>query len=76
MRAVIDIPDSLYRKLKATAARQRCSVNALILRGIKTQLSLSIQLGTRIRLPIVRSKRPGSLRLILRQIFQATQPPG
>jgi hypothetical protein len=57
--------DSLYRRLKSAAALRGCSVKDLVLRGVKAELQVH---GGRhrkkpVRLPIIASKRPGSLRL-------------
>jgi hypothetical protein len=65
MRTTVDIPDSLYRRLKSAAALRGCSVKDLVLRGVKAELQVH---GGRhrkkpVRLPIIASKRPGSLRL-------------
>jgi len=57
----VDISDAAYRRLKAIAAEQGCSVKELILRGAENQLDTRKR--NRIRPPIVRSKRPGTLHL-------------
>ena len=62
MRTAVDIPDETYRKLKSKAARQGRSVRALILRGVHRELALP-QGRRRIRLPLVRSRRPGTLEI-------------
>ena len=69
MRTTVDIPDAAYRRLKARAAEQGCSVKELILRGVETQLETR-KTTNRIRLPIVRSKRPGTLHLTNEQIYE------
>ena len=65
MRTTVDIPDSLYRRLKSAAALRGCSVKDLVLRGVKAELQ--VRGGRRkqksVKLPIIASKRPGSLRL-------------
>jgi hypothetical protein len=38
MRTTVDIPDSLYRRLKPTESTQGCTVKELVLRGIKCEL--------------------------------------
>jgi len=38
MRTTVDIPDPIYRRLKAEAAMQGCSVKELVLRGVKAEL--------------------------------------
>ncbi|HWY06558.1 MAG TPA: hypothetical protein VNY24_06830 [Candidatus Acidoferrales bacterium] len=71
MRITIDIPDALYRNLMAKAAREKRPVEELILRSVETMLLLrETKKGRRVTLPIVRSKRPGSLRIDNDKIFQ------
>jgi predicted alpha/beta hydrolase len=65
----VDIPEEFYRRLKASAAERGCSVKELILRGVESQLATRKR-SSRIRLPIVRSKRPGTLRLTNEQIYE------
>jgi hypothetical protein len=74
VRTTVDIPDAAYRRLKARAAEQGCSVKELILRGVETQLETR-KTANRIRLPIVRSKRPGTLHLTNEQIYEITPFP-
>ncbi len=69
MRTTVDIPDAAYRRLKASAAEQGCSVKELILRGVESQLETG-QRRRRIRLPIVRSKHPGTLHLTNEQVYE------
>jgi hypothetical protein len=69
MRTTVDIPDGTYRKLKSRAVRQGCSVKELILRGVEKELAVA-RAGRRVRLPIVRSKEPGSLRITNEQIYE------
>jgi hypothetical protein len=62
MRTTVDIPDVLYRQLKAKALKENRSVKELILRGVVGELrSKSGKKGRRVSLPLVPSKRPGSL---------------
>ncbi len=71
MRTTVDIPDPLYRRLKSRAARERRSVKELILRGVEGELEPRRQKTKRkISLPLIRSKRPGSLRLDNAKIFE------
>jgi hypothetical protein len=71
MRITLDIPDALYRELMAKAAREKRSVEELILRGVETGSSLPrAKSGRRVTLPIIRSKRPGSLRLDNAKIYE------
>lgn len=62
MWTTVDIPDALYRELKSKAAREKRSVNELILRGVELILNKGPRKSRkRIRLPLIRSKRPGTL---------------
>ncbi len=62
MRTTVDIPDVVYRELKAKAVRENRSVKELILRGVEVELrSKAAKKGKRVSLPLVPSKRPGSL---------------
>jgi len=62
MRTTVDIPDTIYRELKAKALRENRSVKELILRSVEIELrSKIVKKGTRVSLPLVPSKRPGSL---------------
>jgi len=70
MRTTVDIPDALYRELKGKAASEGRSVKKLILRGVEGELCVGPKKGRRVSLPIVRSKRPGSLRLDNARIFE------
>jgi hypothetical protein len=65
MRTTLDIPDGLYRELKARAAHQGTSVKELVLRGIHAEMKgeESVSNRGRIKLPIIRSKKPGRLKL-------------
>jgi hypothetical protein len=72
MRTTVDIPDPLYRRLKSRAARERRSVKELILRGVQGELEPRRKRSARrrISLPLIRSKRPGSVRLDNAKIFE------
>jgi len=72
----VDIPDSTYRQLKAKAALRGCSVKELILRGVETELNgeTRAQIKGRVALPLVKSKRPGWLRLNNKTIHEILLP--
>jgi hypothetical protein len=71
MRTTIDIPDPLYRQLKSRAAREGCSVKQLILRGVEGELQVSHKpRRRRITLPLIASKRPGTLEIDNAQIYE------
>lgn len=70
MRTTVDIPDPTYRKLKSKAAAQGLSVKDLILHGVEKELETGSRPKKHVRLPIVRSKRPGTLHLTNEQIYE------
>ena len=75
MRTTVDIPDRIYRQLKSRAAREGSSTRALILRGVKEVLkSERGKAGIPVSLPIVRSKRPGSVALDNASIYDIVFP--
>jgi len=71
MRTTVDIPDPLYRELKGKAATEGRSVKELILRGVEAELRPNRRKrGRRVSLPLIRSKRPGSLQLDNAKIYE------
>ena len=75
MRTTVDIPDRIYRQLKARAARDGSSTRALILKGVQEVLKADRRkAGTHVSLPIVRSKRPGSVALDNATIYDIAFP--
>jgi hypothetical protein len=71
MRTTVDIPDPMYRELKGKAASEGRSVKELILRSVEHELRGRRGGGPcRVTLPIVPSKRPGSLKLDNAKIFE------
>ena len=75
MRTTVDIPDKIYRQLKSRAAREGSSTRALILRGVREVLKSEHQkTGIPVSLPIVRSKRPGTVVLDNARIYDIAFP--
>jgi len=75
MRTTIDIPDAVYRQLKSRAARDGSSTRALILKGVREVLkSERRSAGAPVSLPLVRSKRPGTLALDNAAIYDIAFP--
>lgn len=71
MRTTIDIPDPVYRRLKSRAATEGSSAKELILRGVKQVLKENPRRSRkRVKLPIIRSKYPGTLELDNDKIFE------
>lgn len=76
MRTTVDIPDSVYRRLKTEAAHRGCSVKELVLRGVKAELEggKPARKLQAVKLPIIESKRPGWLHLTNHQINEILFP--
>lgn len=76
MRTTVDIPDAIYRRLKSRAASEGRSTKALILRGVKEVLkNTRRKAGRQVSLPIVRSRRPGSVELDNARIYELVSFP-
>jgi plasmid stability protein len=76
VRTTVDIPDQMYRRLKGRAAREGRSAKELILRGVEQMLASERRsAGRRVTLPIVRSKRPGSVTLDNDRIYEVISFP-
>lgn len=70
MRTTIDIPDRLYRRLKARAASEGKPAKALILGAVEHALaSKPAPAGKKVMIPLIRSKRPGTLQLDNARIY-------
>jgi hypothetical protein len=65
MRTTVDIPDAIYRQLKAQAAREGSSAKKLILRGVEQVLrgNSPKSSGKRVKSPVIPSKRPGTMQI-------------
>ena len=70
MRTTVDIPDPLYRRLKAKAAKESTTVKQIILLSVEKELQTRARKKDRIQLPIVKSKKPGTLHLTNEQIYE------
>jgi hypothetical protein len=76
MRTTIDIPDAMYRRLKARAAGEGRSAKALILQGVEQVLKAKPDTpGRHVKLPLVQSRRPGSLRIDNARIYDVISFP-
>ena len=76
MRTTIDIPDALYRRIKARAATEGRPAKALILQAVEQALTpTAVGNGRPVSLPIVRSKRPGTMRLDNARIYDVISFP-
>jgi len=76
MRTTVDIPDDLYRRLKAESAHRGCSVKTLVLKGVKLELENSRHSGKRkiVKLPVIKSRKPGWLDLTNSKINEILFP--
>jgi hypothetical protein len=64
MRTTVDLPDTLFRKMKATAALRGVSLKQFITDAIEAEISKPPGgRRYRVKLPLIRSKRPGTLDL-------------
>jgi hypothetical protein len=76
MRTTVDIPDTVYRLLKSRAASEGSSAKQLILRGVEQILKEPLRKrGRRVKLPLVRSKHPGTLHLDNAKIYEVISFP-
>jgi len=76
MRTTIDIPDAMYRRLKARAAGEGRSAKTLILQGVEHVLkSPRSHAGRPVTLPLVKSKHPRSLRIDNARIYDVISFP-
>jgi len=76
VRTTVDIPDPIYRRLKAEAGLRGCSVKDLVLLGVKAELEgpKVRRKSKAVRLPLIHSKRPGQLHLTNRMINEILFP--
>jgi hypothetical protein len=71
MRIALEISAPLYRELKSKAVREQCSVEELILRGLRAELRRpSKKRRRRVSLPLIRSNNPGTLQIDNTKIFE------
>jgi hypothetical protein len=65
VKATIEFDDELYRQLKATAALRGSKVKELVAEGVRMVLHQADgpRRLRRLKLPIVKSRRPGTLKL-------------
>jgi hypothetical protein len=64
MRTTVDLPDPLFRELKAFAARSGSSLKVVIRHAVEAELGKSkSQTGHRVKFPVLPSRKPESLNL-------------
>ena len=70
MRTTVDIPDPIYRELKARAAAEGETIKALLVRGAEAVLSQQKKRSPRrLRFPILNSGKPGTLDIDNEKIY-------
>jgi hypothetical protein len=72
MRTTVDIPDEVYRSIKIMAAERGTTVRELVLEGVELVRQRPPATGKRFVVPVIRSKRPGTLHLTNEQIDELT----
>lgn len=72
MRTTIDIPDETYRGIKVLAAERGTTVRKLVLEGMELVRRQPPASPKRFPVPVIRSKRPGTLHLTNEQIDELT----
>jgi hypothetical protein len=71
MRTTVDIPDPVYRRLKSRAASEGRPTKELILKGVELILKKGPRKSRRrVKLPLIRSKQPGTLELDNDRIYE------
>jgi hypothetical protein len=64
MRTTIDLPDPLFRELKAFAARRGASLKSVIQHAVEEEVrKTERRAGRRLKFPLLPSREPGSLHL-------------
>ena len=70
MRTTVDIPDETYRRLKVKAASEGRPVRQIVLRGIQREMeSPAVKPVKRLKKPILKSHKPGSIRVDNERIY-------
>lgn len=64
MRTTVDLPDPLFRELKAVAARRGISLKNLMRAALEKEIRRTERkAGRRLKFPVLSSRQPGSLNL-------------
>jgi metal-responsive CopG/Arc/MetJ family transcriptional regulator len=63
MRTTVDLPDPLFRELKALAARRGLSLKSVIRAAVEDEIRMANRkTGRNVKFPILPSRKPGSLK--------------
>lgn len=70
MRTTVDIPDGIFKKMKAVASNQGVTIKSYIVRALVTELKRSSvkTKSNRVSFPLVKSSKPGSRKLTSEEI--------
>jgi hypothetical protein len=64
MRTTVDVPDPIFRKMKATAALRGVSLKEFLLSAVEHEMAKkSPKKDYTVQVPLIRSKHPGKLNL-------------
>jgi hypothetical protein len=64
MRTTIDLPDPVFRELKAVAARRGTSLKEIVRKAVEEEIRKAERSsGRRVKFPLLASREPGSLDL-------------
>jgi len=64
MRTTIDLPEPLFREVKAMAARRGASLKTVICAAVEAEVRKAERnAGRRVKFPLLSSHEPGSLKL-------------
>jgi hypothetical protein len=64
VRTTIDLPDPLFRELKAVAAHRGTSLKNLIRGAVEEEIRKNARkTGRRVKFPLLDSREPGSLKI-------------
>jgi hypothetical protein len=60
MRTTVDVPDPIFRKIKATAALRGVSLKEFLLSAVEREMAMRpLARDYTVRVPLIPSKRPG-----------------
>jgi hypothetical protein len=75
MRTTIDLPDLLFRELKAAAASRGTSLKNMIRKAVEAEIRTDERkAGRRVKFPLLTSNKPGSLNLTNAEIEDLVPP--